>query len=166
MSDIVIEPLGKHHDRSHFSCGITELDRYIKEIANQDIKRRTASVFVAAIEKQVVGFYTLSATSISREDLPPEMMKKLPRYPIPAVLLGRLAVDYSYWDKQLGKALLVNAMKRALLASQTVGMYALAVDAKNEGAKAFYQHFGMIAFERYPMRLFLPLDTIAGLGEA
>jgi predicted GNAT family N-acyltransferase len=82
---------------------------------------------------------------------------------MPAVLLGRLARDGSQRGKGLGEALLVNAMKRSLLASQEVAMYALVVDAKNEQAKAFYQTYGFIAFEDHPMRLFLPLDTIVDL---
>ena len=160
---IIIEPLGKHHDRSHFFCGNRLLDRYIKEQANQDIRRRIASVFVAVADTRVVGFYCLSATAISRESLPDDMMRKLPKYPIPAVLLGRLAVDKYHQGKQIGKILLVNAMKRALLASQVIGMVALVVDAKAEHAKSFYQHIGFIEFEDHPLRLFLPLDTITDL---
>jgi predicted GNAT family N-acyltransferase len=167
MSDalptLVIEPLAKHHDRADFACGDAELDRYIKEQASQDVKRRVARVFVAASKNRVIGFYSLSATSISRDNLPEDVAKKLPRYPVPAVLLGRLARDSSYHGRKLGEALLVNAMKRALLASHEVAMYALVVDAKNDRAKAFYQTYGFIALQDSPMRLFLPFDTIAEL---
>lgn len=160
---ILIEVLAKHHDRTTFSCGIPELDRYFKEQAGQDVKRRTASVFVATLENRVIGFYTLSATAIARESLPVSIIRKLPKYPIPAVLLGRLAVALSMQGKKIGAILLVNAMKRALLASSTIGMYALIVDAKNERAKSFYQHFGFLPLEDQAMRLFIPLDTIATL---
>lgn len=164
MSDaLVIEPLSKQHDRSQFHCGIPELDHYIKEHVSQDVKRRLNSAFVAVSGKRVVGFYSLSATSISREDLPEKISRKLPKYPIPAVLLGRLAVDQAYQGQGLGKVLLVNAMKRAFSASQAVGMYALIVDAKDSAAKQFYEHFGFQAFESHPMRLFLPMETISGL---
>jgi GNAT superfamily N-acetyltransferase len=158
---VIIEALAKHHDRSAFSCGTPALDIYIKQMAWQDLERRTASVFVAANESKVVGFYSLSATAISHQSLPSEILKKLPKYPIPAVLLGRLAVDEAYQGKNIGKILLVNAMKRALSASGVVGMYALVVDAKNEQAREFYQHFGFISLVDFPMRLFLPMDTIA-----
>lgn len=161
---IQIDLLAKHHDRAIFCCGVPELDRYFKEQAGQDLKRRTASVFVATVGDRVIGFYTLSATAIGRESLPVEIIRKLPKYPIPAVLLGRLAVDQTMQGKKLGAFLLVNAMKRALLASSTIGMYALVVDAKNEKAKAFYQHFGFLPLVDQPMRLFIPLDTIATLG--
>jgi predicted GNAT family N-acyltransferase len=162
-SPLNIETLAKHHDRSSFSCGIIELDRYLKEQASQDQKRKTSSVFIATQNKKTVGFFTLSATSISRESLPNEVIKKLPKYPIPAVLLGRLAVDKTAHGKGFGQILLVNAMKRALIASEAVGMYALVVDAKNNSAKSFYKHFGFIEFTDFPMRLFIPLDTISNL---
>ncbi len=167
MSDVfpalAIEPLAKHHDRAAFACGVAELDRYIREQAGQDVKRRVARVFVAASQNCVIGFYSLSATSVSRDSMPEDVAKKLPRYPVPAVLLGRLARGVSCQGRKLGEALLVNAMKRALLASQEVAMYALVVDAKNDKAKAFYQAYGFIALQETPMRLFLPLDTIAQL---
>lgn len=95
--------------------------------------------------------------------MPVDIIRKLPKYPIPAVLLGRLAVDQSMQGKKLGAILLVNAMKRALLASATIGMYALVVDAKNEKAQSFYQHFGFLPLVDQAMRLFIPLDTIATL---
>ena len=93
---ILIEPLAKQHDRAAFSCGVPELDRYLTEQASQDVRRRMASVFVAAIDKRVIGFYSLSAIAISRESLPVDIVRKLPKYPIPAVLLGRLATDTSF----------------------------------------------------------------------
>ncbi len=162
-SPLNIETLAKHHDRSAFSCGIIELDRYIKEQASQDQKRKTSSVFIATKGKQIIGFFTLSATSISRESFPDEVIKKLPRYPIPAVLLGRLAIAKEFHGQGFGKTLLINAMKRALIASEAVGMFAFVVDAKDESAKSFYKHFGFIEFVDFPMRLFLPLNTIQDL---
>jgi predicted GNAT family N-acyltransferase len=165
MSDLsslfAIEPLNKHHDKSTFSCGEPALDRYIKEQASQDVKRGLSRVFVATLNNKVVGFYSLSATSVSHNSLPADIARKLPKYPVPAVLLGRLARDKLSSEKGLGEILLVNALKRVLLANQEVAMYALVVDAKHEAAKAFYQRYGFIALEDYPMRLFLPLDTIA-----
>lgn len=155
-SQIVIEPLDKSHDRKSFSCGEHELDKYIREYASQDVKRRTARVFVVTTDKRVIGFYTLSALSISHANMPPDIAKKLPRYPIPAVLL----VDTAFHGKGIGAALLVNAMKRALLASNDVAMYALFVDAKNEQAKSFYQKYGFIELQEHPMKLFLPMETI------
>ena len=92
---LVVEPLGKRHDRKAFSCGLPELDRYLSRQAGQDVRRRIARVFVctAADGDAVLGFYTLSALSIEMNALPEELSRKLPRHPVPCVLLGRLAVD-------------------------------------------------------------------------
>jgi len=159
--DFIIEPLGKHHDRQSFSCGEAELDSYLKEYASQDAKRRTARVFVATIANQVIGFYTLSALSVSRDVMPPANAKRLPKYPVPAVLLGRLAVDSAFQGKGIAAMLMVNAMKRVVLASNEVAMYALFVDAKHEQAKGFYLKYGFVALQEHPMRLFLAMETIA-----
>ncbi len=163
MSEITIELLAKHHDRSGFECGEDALDRYLQTQSTQDSKRRTTRVFVATVENKVVGFYTLSATVLAREGLPEDVQKKLPKYPIPGILLGRLAVTKSHQNQKLGAHLLVNAMRRAFQASQSIGVYALVVDAKHDQAKAFYRKFGFIPFKDHPNRLFLPMETIASL---
>ena len=90
-----IEPLSADHDRAQFTSGSAPLDRYFREQASQDIKRRIAACFVALnLETQeIAGFYTLTATSVPLDALAPEIVKKLPRYPVvPAALLGRLAI--------------------------------------------------------------------------
>ena len=90
-----IEPLSADHDRAQFTSGSAPLDRYFREQASQDIKRRIATCFVALnLETQeIAGFYTLTATSVPLDALAPEIVKKLPRYPVvPAALLGRLAI--------------------------------------------------------------------------
>lgn len=160
MYELTIEPLTNYHDRTSFSCGVPELDRYLKEMASQNKKRKTTCVFVAAQDKQIIGYYTLSAAEVLRESLPDKIANKLPKYPIPATLLGRLATGSAFQGKQVGKALLINAMKRALLASSTIGAYALLVDAKDEKAKSFYKHFGFIALKDKPNHLFIPMKTV------
>ena len=93
----VIEPLGRQHDRAAFSCGVAELDDYLKRRAGQDIRRRIARVFVATEDGSniVLGFYTLSALAIDVSSLPEDQARRLPRHPVPAALIGRLAVDRS-----------------------------------------------------------------------
>ena len=104
LAAIRIEPLGPGHDRSAFSCGVPALDRYLQEQAGQDARRRVAAPFVASTDGiKVLGFYTLSATSIQLTDVPAALAKKLPRYPrLPATLLGRLATDLSARGVGLG----------------------------------------------------------------
>jgi len=96
----LVEPLdGKMHDRSMFESGAPELDRHLRQQGTQGVKRDVARVFIAAIgiraeeASPVHGFYCLSATNVAREGLPPQQAKRLPHYPVPAALLGRLAVD-------------------------------------------------------------------------
>lgn len=153
------------HDRTAFSCGAPDLDRYIREHASQDVKRDVARVFVALGPggDTVAGYYSLSAASFQREDLPADQSRRLPRYPVPAALLGRLAVDGSARGRGLGAFLLMNAMHRVLLATETLAVHALVVDAKDDGAVAFYRKYGFIPFIDAERRLFLPLATIRQL---
>ncbi len=83
--------------------------------------------------------------------------KRLPHYPVPAAILGRLAVDRRYQGRGLGALMLADAIKRLVRASESLAIYALIADAKNDGAKAFYEHFGFQAFPDASMRLFMPL---------
>lgn len=153
-------PLGAEHDRGSFHCGEEALDRYFQTQATQDIRRRIAHCFVAvdAASARVAGYYTIAASSFPLVDLPPEESKRLPRYPsVPAVRIGRLAVDQEFHGRGLGGALLVDATRRTLQAASAV--YALVVDAKNDQAVAFYQHFGFRLLVDRPRSLFLPMAT-------
>jgi predicted N-acetyltransferase YhbS len=144
MSVYRIELLGAH-DRSAFVSGSDALDRYLREQAKQDMRRRVASCFVAIDNDGIIaGYYTIAATSLILDKLSAERIKRLPRYPsIPAVLLGRLAVAVSYQGKRLGGALVADALLRATRAE--VMAYAMVVDAKDAQAITFYEHLG---FER------------------
>ncbi len=156
---LTIEPLGRQHDRSAFSCGFPELDLYLMHQAGQDIRRRIARVFVctAGETDAVLGFYTLSAQSIDLTSLPDELSRKQPRHPLPCALIGRLAVDSSTHGRGLGRMLLADAVKRTVAAGESVAMHALIVDAANEDAKRFYEMFGFAPLTDDPIRLFLPL---------
>jgi GNAT superfamily N-acetyltransferase len=155
----VIEPLGAH-DRSAFTCGSQPLNRYLREQASQDVKRLVASCFVAveAATEKIAGYYTLAATSVHADDLPMEVRRRLPRYPVlPAALVGRLAVDQRFRRQGLGSALLAGAALRVLTGD--VKAFALIVEAKDENAFAFYRHQGFHPFASRAYSLFLPLGT-------
>ena len=160
-----IEALARHHNRARFQCGSDALDRYIREQASQDARRNVSRVFVAipADLEEIAAFYTLSAGSVERESLPEGLMKRLPRYPVPVALLGRLGVDRRWSGQGLGSALLIDALRRVRLASDTLAVYAVVVDAKDERAHAFYKHFDFIELPDSPRRLFLPFPTIVRL---
>jgi GNAT superfamily N-acetyltransferase len=156
-----IAPLGAEHDRGSFHCGEEALDRYFQTQATQDIRRRIASCFVAldAASGQVAAYYTIAAASLPFGDLPPEEAKRLPRYPtLPAVRIGRLAVDRRFQGRGLGGALLMDATRKTLQAPPAV--YALLVDAKNDDAVAFYRSNGFRPLLSQPRTLFLPLATV------
>lgn len=164
---MVIEPLGKHHDREAFSCDRSELDDWFRRRASQDEKRNVARVFVATdAALGVVGFYSLSAFMLSIPDLPEDVARKLPRYEaIPAVLIGRLARDERVRGQGMGELLLADAIRRVLQAERSIAVYAIVVEAKDERAADFYKAYGFRPFPLRPQRLFLPTATaIAGLS--
>ena len=165
QSRLLIEAISSHHDRLVFSCGVEALDRYLKRQAGQDTRKHVAVTFVLveAGKPAVLGFYTLSATSLRLSDLPESTAKKLPRYPlVPAILLGRLAVSQNHCGKGYGELLLIDALKRCM-DTQNIGWAVVLVDAKDEQAAAFYGHYHFIRLAPGSLRLFLPRPTIASL---
>jgi predicted GNAT family N-acyltransferase len=160
-----LELLGKQ-PRSGFDCGVPELNAYLQKQASQDAKRRYATCFVAVeyATGQVVGYYTLAMSSINLGELPPELVKKLPRYPqVPVARLGRLAVDLRCQGQALGASLVADAIVRT--AHAEVASYALVVDAKDAQAAAYYERFGFVRLTSSPRTLFLPLtEAIKKLG--
>ena len=158
-----VVPLDPAADRSGFECGVEPLDRYFKTQVTQDIKRRVTACFTAMdASGRVAGYYTVASASIFLSDLPVNLAKKLPRYPnVPAVRMGRLAVDQRYKGKGLGAALLADALRRAVTAE--IAAYAFVVDANDERAAKFYAHYGFHASVENPLFLYLPLVTVKDL---
>ncbi len=163
---LVFEPLGPHHDRESFACGEPALDDYLRRRASQDARRRVARVFVAvgSAPDEVAGYYTLSAASFEKDELPAGIAKRLPHYPVPAVMIGRLAVSRAFQGRGFGEMLLLDAIRRVVQASTAIAAYAVVVDAKNDAARAFYERYGFRPFPSTPRRLFLPLQTFEKLG--
>lgn len=162
-----IRPLDADARTADFKCGELALDEYLQRYATQDIKRGVARVFVASPLDQpqvVAGFYTLSAASVAADTLPEKWRKKLPRYPVPVALLGRLAVSQQFHGQGLGSILLVDGCKRVAAASETLAVAAIVVDAKSPKAAAFYQHFGFIELPGQRGRWMLPRSHFADLA--
>ena len=155
-----LAPLDAAHDRAAFNSDSAPLNRYLREQVTQDVRRRVATCFVALADGQrIAGYYTLASASLLLADLPASTSKKLPRYPtVPAVRMGRLAIDQAFKGQGLGGALLADALDRAARAE--IAAYALMVDAKDESAADFYRHHGFIALPDSPRTLFLPLATV------
>ncbi len=164
--ELIIAPLGKQHDRKSFGCGERSLNEYLQRYASQDNRRRVNRVFVAAPPdkpEQVIGYYSLSAGSLAAADLPEKFRRRLPKYPVPVVLLGRLAVSKSHQGEGLGSTLLADALQRIAQASQVMAVYAVVVDALNERAAGFYRQFGFIPLPSQPLKLFLPMASVTTL---
>ncbi len=157
--------LRAYHPRNEFDCGDVDLDRYFKTQVTQDIRRHVAHCFVAVNGLgQVVGYYTLAASSVLLADLPQALAKKLPRYPtVPVARMGRLAVTQSSQQIGLGSALLADALTRVFQAD--VAAYAMVVDAKHQEAALFYEKHGFKQFSSQPMSLWLPINAVVSLME-
>ncbi len=156
-------PIQKKHKRKEFDCGNDQLNQYLRRSARQNDTKGIDKAFVAIKPDTpllIDGYYTISSSVIEFSSLPESARQKIPNYPIPAALIGRLAVDISCQGEGLGTELLVNALSRIVRASEEIGIYAVRVDAIDERAKQFYLKHEFIPFEDSPRSLFLPLKTI------
>ena len=156
-------PLDKKFDKASFDCGSLELNAFLQTRARQNQLQGFNRTFVAIVEgdqtKKIAGFYSLSMGEINLSSLPEDLIKKLPKHPVPVARMGRLAVDLTFQCQGLGTLLLVDAMKRIQNAAESIGVYAFLVDAKDNSAKAFYLKYGFISLSDQPMTLFLPLNS-------
>lgn len=154
-----IRPLDAIIDTASFQCGSEPLEDYIRRYASQDVRKNVARVFVATPEnnqQQLAGFFTLSAGSVSCASLPAALARKLPRYPVPVALIGRLAVDKKFQGKGLGSILLADACQKVSQASIVLAVAGIIVDAKDDKAIAFYEHFGFTPLQGQADRMMLP----------
>jgi GNAT superfamily N-acetyltransferase len=138
-----VEPLNDNHILEAFDCGKhPSLTNWLKKYALASETARSARTFVVHRANRVVGYFSLAASSIRKEEASPRAAKRQPGYPISVILLARLAVDKAEQGQGLGAALLKNALQRCLQASESIGARAVLVHAIDTEAKAFYQHFG------------------------
>jgi len=158
-----IEALGRQHDRSSFSSGVESLDRYFQSQAGQDARKNIAASFVLILPAGAIGgYYNLSSTSLKLAELPIEVARRLPRYPlVPATLLGRLAVDRRFQGRGYGRFLLADALLRA--ARSEIASFAVIVDAKDVAARRFYERESFLPLPDQPMKLFRPIADLRAL---
>lgn len=157
-----VEPLASH-DTGGFDCGSTPLNEFLKRFALQAASSGGSRTYVVHRGGAVVGYYSLAAGSIEHEAAPPRVTKGMGRYPIPVILLTRLAVDLGEQGRGLGSALLADALRRALGVSQEVGARAFIVHAEDEEARRFYEHFDFERSPTHPMHLFLLMKDVVRL---
>jgi hypothetical protein len=155
------EPLADH-DRTSFLCGIPELDDYLRRQASQDAKRKVAAPFVMLDPMgQILGYYTLSAYGIRVSELPPQVAKGLPKYPlIPATLLGRLAVSRQHQGQKPGRLLLMDALYRSWKNTTQVASAGVVAEAIDDSARQFYLHHEFVPLLEHPRKLFIAMKTM------
>lgn len=166
-SDLLLPPvrLAKHHERAGFDCGVEALNNFLKHYAMQNQKKGASVTYVAARGRRVVGYYTLAYGSIALDEATERVRKGLGKYPIPVMLLARLAVDQSERGTGMGKALLKDALIRTTQAVEIAGLRAILVHAKDDDAKAFYERFDFEPSPTHPYHLMLSVDALkANLG--
>jgi predicted GNAT family N-acyltransferase len=161
-----LEPLGKHHDRERFTCGVESLDLYLKIQASQDMRRKANAVFVlvpGGTPGRIAGYATLCAYGLSPGTIPDAAQKHIPRYPVvSATLIGRLAISRDNQGMGLGPVLLAKVLQKAYENASIAGSSMVVVDAMDDRAVRFYQAHGFIKLPE-SMRLILPMLTIAKL---
>jgi len=155
-----IEKLERSHAIDAFDCGREALNRFLIRYAIQNQQAGASQTYVALVEQEVVGYYTLVVGQVEYNDAPERLTKGLARHPVPIMLLARLAVSIASQGKSIGAGLLKDAMLRTLQAADIAGIRAFAVHAKDDEAKAFYEHFDFIASPTDPYHLFRLLKDI------
>ena len=144
------------HERQGFDCGESALNRYLLERASQDIQNNYVRLIVGTKQgsNKIVGYYTLSNAGVRLEDIPEQLRKKLPRYPsVPAILLGRLAIDKATQGQGLGSELMADAIFRSL--SNFSAWAIMVVQAKDDTACAFYKKFQFLPLMDDPHHLYV-----------
>ncbi|MBX7104177.1 MAG: hypothetical protein K1X57_08845 [Gemmataceae bacterium] len=165
MAEWRIEPFATEHERGAFSCGQPALDDFIRDRVRQYERRHLGKTMVAVTPgtRTVVGYYTVAAGAISFTNMPVYSARKLPRHPVPVVLLARLAVDLSVQGMKLGEALLFNALQRTLDLSTSLGIHAVEAHAIDNSATGFYCKYGFAPLLDNARHLFLPVSIISKL---
>lgn len=153
----------KFHNRSDFDCGTSALNNYLQKQASQDQRRGVSNVYVLVDDsdpQRILAYYTLSAAQIECTDLQVADRTGLPRYPVPAIRMGRLAVDQREQGNGLGKHIIGCAVDRCLKAKNDVAVRVLVVDAKDDEAISFYEKYGFVRFSDRPSSLYLSLGQV------
>lgn len=160
FENFVVEDITRNHDRNSFSCGIVELDNYLKYDARRHHQEgfNHTQVLTNGTSSQILGFFSFAAASLSSDYFENGRVSKLQNYDIPCLKLSRFALDQRYHGQGLGQFLLVCALKHACKVSQKIGAYAVIIDAKNDFAKSFYIRNGFD--ELKDMIIYLPIKDI------
>jgi GNAT superfamily N-acetyltransferase len=165
---VQIEKLRRGHDRSGFDCGEPDLNEFLRKHAGQNQRKKLSTTYVAveAGMSDVLGYYSISSGQIEGEDLSDEQRAGLPRYPVPAVKLARIAIDRRVQGRGLGRSLMIDALRRILAVAEIVGIHAVEVDAMSPVARDFYLKLGFQPLQDDELHLYISLRTVARLFDA
>jgi len=159
-----IEKLNRSHAVEEFDCGRDALNRFLIRYALVNQHAEASQTYVALADDVVAGYYTLVVGQVQYSAAPERWTKGLVRHPVPIMLLARLAIGVQWQGKGLGSGLLKDAMQRTLAAAEIAGIRAFAVHAKDDEARAFYEHFGFSPLPSDPYHLFRLLKDIRKAG--
>jgi GNAT superfamily N-acetyltransferase len=155
-----VEKLRRDHPVEAFDCGREELNRYLVRNAWQNQQAGAAQTYLGIVGTSIVGYHTLAVGQVALEDAPERLTKGLAKHPVPIMLLARLATDRRWQGQGVGKALLRDAMLRTLQAAEIAGIRGLAVHAKDESARRFYEHFNFVPSPSDALHLFVLLKDV------
>ena len=158
-----IERLRRDHNVDNFDCDSVQLNRFLIKYAWQNQQAGASQTYVGLAGDAIIGYHSLAASQVSYEHAPPRITKGLARHPIPIMLLARLAVDKTWQGQGVGKSLLKDAVRRTLQAADIAGIRALAVHAKDENARRFYERFDFIQSPSDPLHLIVLLKDLKAL---
>jgi len=151
------QPLTAEHRLEGFSCGEATLDEWIRRRALINQTSGASRTFVVTNEaQQVLAYYALAAGAVTHQESPGSIRRNMPD-PVPVMVLARLAVDQRVQGRQVGGAMLQDALQRAVSVAHNIGVRALLVHALNDSARQFYSHYGFVPSPANPMTLMLPL---------
>jgi GNAT superfamily N-acetyltransferase len=162
----IIEKLRRDHSLDAFDCGQPDLNRWLIKHALQSQSSNSSQTYVGVVDGVVVGYYCLAVGQVEYSDAPERIQKGLARHPVPIMLLARLAVQNEWQKRGVGRALVRDAVLRTLQAADLAGIRALAVHAKDDAARRYYEQFDFVASPTDPLHLFVLLKDIRKhLGE-
>lgn len=144
---------------NNFSCGIKDLDIYLTKYALLNDSIGYGKTFLLLGNNKIIGYYTLSSSSVKFDEYPNEHNENIPKYPIPCIRIARLAISKNEQGKGFGKKLLKDAFLKILSIADTIGVRLVVVDAK-ESSKSFYEKYGFNKLKQKEMSYFLMVDTL------
>lgn len=163
MTHFRVEKLNRRHAVDSFDCGEAPLNRFLTRFALSNQQANASQTYVGLADDEVIGFYTLVVGEVRYDDAPERLAKGIARHPVPIMLLARLGVSSDWQVKDIGAGLLRDAVLRTLQAADIAGIRALAVHAKDDQARSFYQRFDFVESLTDPLHLFTLIKALRRL---